>query len=42
MNKTKAVTRRAMDDPELQDLFNQMVGASDPDLALLFLNMKKS
>ena len=31
MSKTKTVTRRAMDDPELQELFNQMVGASDPD-----------
>lgn len=31
MSKTKTVTRSAMDDPELQELFNQMVGASDPD-----------
>jgi hypothetical protein len=31
MSKTKTISRKAMDDPELQDLFNQMVGASDPD-----------
>jgi hypothetical protein len=31
MSKTKTVSRKAMDDPELQELFNQMVGASDPD-----------
>lgn len=31
MSRAKTITKRAMDDPELQDLFNQMVGASDPD-----------
>lgn len=28
---TKVVKKKAMDDPELQDMFNQMVGTSEPD-----------
>jgi hypothetical protein len=35
MSRPKTVTRSAMDDPELQDLFNQMVGASDPDPSIV-------
>lgn len=35
MSKTKTITRKAMDDPELHDLFNQMVGASDPDPSIV-------
>jgi len=31
MSRTKTVARKTMDDPELQNMFNQMVGASDPD-----------
>lgn len=27
----KVVTKKGMDDPELQEMFNQMIGASDPD-----------
>lgn len=31
----KQINKKAMDDPELQDLFNQMVGASDPDPSIV-------
>jgi hypothetical protein len=31
MSKNKSMAKKAMDDPELQDMFNQMTGTSEPD-----------
>lgn len=31
MSRAKVITKKTMDDPELQELFNQMVGTSEPN-----------